>query len=192
MYTVKIIAGLGNPGEKYKNTRHNIGFMITEAFASKNNITGSFNSKFNAIHGKGLVNKQEVIIIQPLTYMNLSGESVAKVLNWYKADISDLLVVCDEISMDLGKIRFRPSGSAGGHNGIKSIISSCGGQNFPRLKVGIGPNPGEHALSSFVLEKFTKKESDILKKIIPLSAEAIEDYLSTDINFVQNKYNGLT
>lgn len=188
---MKIIAGLGNPGEKYKNTRHNIGFMITEAFASKNNINGSFNSKFNAIIGKGSVNKQEVLVVQPLTYMNLSGESVAKVLNWYKADISDLLVVCDDISLDSGKIRFRPSGSAGGHNGIKSIISSCGGQNFPRLKVGIGPNPGEHSLSSYVLEKFTAEETEILKKTVSLCAEAIEDYLLTDINFVQNKYNGL-
>lgn len=188
---MKIIAGLGNPGDKYKNTRHNIGFMATEAFASKHNISGKLNSKFNAIVGKGLINGEEIIIVQPLTFMNLSGEAISKVINWYKADISELLVVFDDISLDLGKIRFRPSGSAGSHNGIKSIISCCGGQNFSRIKIGIGPNPGEHLWASYVLEKFSAEESEILKKIIPFTAEAIENYLLKGINFAQNKYNGI-
>ena len=188
---MKIIAGLGNPGEKYKNTRHNTGFMVTEALASKYNIKGSFISKFNAIVGKGMVKDIEVLIVQPLTYMNLSGEAVSKVMNWYKVDITDLFVVFDDVSLDIGKIRFREEGSAGGHNGIKSIISCCGGQNFPRLKVGIGPNPGEHLWTSYVLEKFTAEESEILKKVIPLSVEAVEDYLLSGMNFVQNKYNGI-
>ena len=188
---MKIIVGLGNPGEKYKNTRHNVGFMVTEALASKYDIKGSFNSKFNAIVGKGMVKDAEVLIVQPLTYMNLSGEAVSKVMNWYKLNISDLLVVFDDVSLDIGKMRFRPEGSAGGHNGIKSIISCCGGQNFSRLKVGIGPNPGEHLWASYVLEKFTEGESKILKKIIPLSVEAVEDCLLMGINFAQNKYNGI-
>ena len=188
---MKIIAGLGNPGEKYKNTRHNVGFMVTEALASKYNIKGSFSSKFNAIVGKGMVKDIEVLIVQPLTYMNLSGEAVSKVMNWYIVDITDLFVVFDDVSLDMGKIRFREEGSAGGHNGIKSIISCCGGQNFPRLKVGIGPNPGEHLWTSYVLEKFTAEESEILKKVIPLSVEAVEDYLLSGMNFAQNKYNGI-
>ena len=188
---VKIIAGLGNPGEKYRNTRHNTGFMIVEALASRHSINGKFNSRFNAIIGKGSIKGTEVLIVQPLTYMNLSGEAVFKILNWYKADISDLLVVFDDVSLDLGKIRFRQEGSAGSHNGIKSIISCCGGQNFARLKVGIGPNPGEHLWTSYVLEKFTAEELEILKKIIPLSVEAIEDCLSSGMDFVQNKYNGI-
>jgi len=188
---MKIIAGLGNPGEKYKNTRHNVGFMVTEALASKYNVKGSFNSKFNAIVGKGVVKDIEVLIVQPLTYMNLSGEAISKIMNWYKVDIADLFVVFDDVSLDMGKIRFREEGSAGGHNGIKSIISCCCGQNFPRLKVGIGPNPGEHLWTSYVLEKFTAEESEILKKIIPLSVEAVEDYLLSGMNFAQNKYNGI-
>ncbi|OGH98153.1 MAG: aminoacyl-tRNA hydrolase [Candidatus Melainabacteria bacterium GWA2_34_9] len=188
---MKIIAGLGNPGEKYKNTRHNVGFMVTEALASKYNVKGSFNSKFNAIVGKGVVKDIEVLIVQPLTYMNLSGEAISKIMNWYKVDIADLFVVFDDVSLDMGKIRFREEGSAGGHNGIKSIISCCCGQNFPRLKVGIGPNPGEHLCTSYVLEKFTAEESEILKKIIPLSVEAVEDYLLSGMNFAQNKYNGI-
>lgn len=188
---MKIIVGLGNPGEKYKNTRHNIGFMVVEALASKHNISGCFNSKFNAITGKGKIDGEEVVIVQPLTYMNLSGEAVSKVLNWYKSDVSSLFVVFDDISLDLGKIRFRQSGSAGSHNGIKSIISSCGGQNFHRLKIGIGPNPGEHLWSSYVLEKFTAEESEILKKVIPFSVEAIENYLVEGMDSSQNRYNGI-
>ncbi|MEI8389159.1 MAG: aminoacyl-tRNA hydrolase [bacterium] len=189
---MKIIAGLGNPGEKYKNTRHNIGFMATEALASGHNIKGTFSTKFNAIIGKGMINKEEVIIVQPLTYMNLSGEAVSKIMNWYKVDLADLFVVFDDVSLDIGKIRLREEGSAGSHNGIKSIISCCGGQKFPRLKIGIGPNPGEHLWASYVLEKFTDEESKILKKIIPLSVEAMEDYLLMGINFAQNKYNGIS
>ena len=189
---MKIIAGLGNPGEKYKNTRHNIGFMATEALASGHNIKGTFSAKFNAIIGKGMINKEEVIIVQPLTYMNLSGEAVSKIMNWYKIDLADLFVVFDDVSMDIGMIRLREEGSAGSHNGIKSIISCCGGQKFPRLKIGIGPNPGEHLWASYVLEKFTDEESKILKKIIPLSVEAMEDYLLMGINFAQNKYNGIS
>jgi len=188
---MKIIVGLGNPGEKYKNTRHNTGFMVTEALASKHGISGKFNSRFNAIIGKGVIKDTEVLIVQPLTFMNLSGEAVSKILSWIKPDIKDLFVVFDDVSLDIGKIRFREDGSAGGHNGIKSIISCCGGQNFSRLKIGIGPNPGESLWASYVLEKFTAEESEILKKIIPLSVEAIEDYLFMGINFAQNKYNGI-
>jgi len=187
---VIVVAGLGNPGDKYKNTRHNAGFMVTEALASKHGIKGNFNSKFNAISGKGEIDGKEVLIIQPLTYMNLSGESVIKALNWYKSDISSLFVVFDDISLDLGKIRFRPSGSAGGHNGIDSIIAACKSQNIARLKVGIGPSPSEHLLKSFVLEKFTAQESVILEKVITASVQAIEDYLSKGITFAQDKYNG--
>ena len=188
---VKIIVGLGNPGDKYKNTRHNIGFMVTEALASKYGIDGKHNSKFNALFGKGVIEGQEVIIVQPLTYMNLSGQSVSKVLSWYKSELSELIVIYDDISIDLGKIRFRPSGSAGGHNGIKSIISCCGGDNFDRLKVGIGPNPGEHLWASYVLEKFSEGETEVLKKVIPLCVESLEYYLKTGINSAQNEYNGI-
>lgn len=188
---MKIIAGLGNPGDKYKDTRHNTGFAVTEALASKHGIEGKFNSKFNALAGKGLICGEEVLIVQPLTYMNLSGDAVSKILNWYKTDISELTVVYDDISLDLGKLRFRPSGSAGGHNGIKSIIARCGGDKFARLKIGIGPNPGEPLQTSYVLEKFTGNEKELLEKVIFLSVEALEDYLKSGIVFAQNKYNGI-
>jgi peptidyl-tRNA hydrolase, PTH1 family len=189
---VIIIAGLGNPGEKYSFTRHNIGFMITGKLSEKFSIQGKFESKFNAIIGKGNVYGTSVIIIQPMTYMNLSGEAVSKVLNFYKINIENLLVVFDDISLDLGKIRFRKDGSDGGHNGIKSIINCLGNVNkFPRLKVGIGPQPPEIPSESYVLQPFQNSEKVLLEKVVDLSVESIEYFLKKGIDSAQNKYNGI-
>lgn len=189
---MKIIVGLGNPGDKYKNTRHNAGFIVTGKLASKHNINGKTESKFNSIIGKGSVNGIDILIVQPLTYMNLSGEALSKVLNWYKIDPSDIIVVYDDISIDLGRIRFRNSGSDGGHNGIKSIIQHLGGfKNFSRLKVGIGPDPGGPVRQSYVLEPFSKNEKEILDKVIPICIEGIETFLSEGIDQASNKFNGV-
>jgi len=189
---VKIIAGLGNPDDKYKETRHNIGFVVTGELASKYSIQGKYEPKFNCIMGKGNIADNEILIVQPLTYMNLSGLSVSKVLNWFKIDYSNLFVVYDDISLDIGKIRFRPSGSDGGHNGVKSIIEYLNGFNgFARLKVGIGPDPGGIARKQYVLQKFTEKEKKILKNVIPACIEGIEVYLKEGIDTARNKYNGL-
>ncbi len=188
---MKVIAGLGNPGEKYSFTRHNIGFVITGELASQNSITGRYESKFNAIMGKGSIEGEEVLIIQPQTFMNLSGESISKILNYYKLNQDDLIVVFDDLSLNLGKIRFRKSGSDGGHNGIKSIIKCTGGSNFPRLKVGIGPQPPYMSSEAFVLQKFSKDENKLLKKIIPGCIESLEFYLNNSLDDASNKYNGL-
>ena len=189
---MKIIVGLGNPGDKYKGTRHNIGFMITGELASKNAIDGKFNSKFESILGKGSINGKEVVILQPMTFMNLSGQAVVKALNWYNIEPSELLVVFDDINLDIGRIRFRDSGTDGGHNGIKSIVESLGGfKDFPRLKVGIGPNPGSSLMKSFVLQEFTQSEKEILEKIIPLSVDAIELFLDKGITQARDKFNGI-
>lgn len=186
-----LIAGLGNPGQKYAGTRHNIGFMVTGNLAEKHDIRGIFQSKFNAIVGKGRINDAEVLIVQPQTYMNLSGQAVQAALHWYKIDVKKLFVIYDDISLDFGRIRFRPSGTAGSHNGIKSIISYCGTENFARLKVGIGPNPGEHLWSSYVLQQFSVSEKKDLPKIIETCTECVEFYLKEGINSAMNKYNGL-
>jgi len=186
-----IIAGLGNPGEKYKNTRHNIGFRITGAIAEKFGISGKYSAKFGAIIGKGFIKDTEVVIVQPQTFMNLSGEAVSKVLNWHKLDISSLFVIYDDISLDFGRIRFRPDGSAGGHNGIKSIISQCGSQEFARLKVGIGPNPGEHLWRNYVLQKFSPEEQKYLPDITDFCVEATEFYIQEGMLAARNKYNGI-
>jgi PTH1 family peptidyl-tRNA hydrolase len=189
---VKIIAGLGNPGIKYKNTRHNFGFIITGELASKYNIEGKLNSKFNSIIGKGLINNEEVLIVQPMTFMNLSGTSITKILNWYNIDPEELLVVFDDISLNFGKIRFRPSGSDGGHNGIKSIIDNLGGfKNFSRLKIGIGPKPEFIPLEAYVLQEFSASEKEHINKIVSISIEGIETYLKEGITETRNRFNGI-
>lgn len=189
---MKIIAGLGNPGDKYQATRHNVGFMVTEHLASSNNINGRFESKFNAIIGKGSIGDEEVLIVQPMTFMNLSGESIAKILGFYKLDKEDLLVVYDDLSIDVGKIRFRPSGSDGGHNGIKSIIKCLGNyKGFPRLKVGIGPQPPGMSAEAFVLQKFQKDEQELLQKTVPVCSEAIECFIKHGIDKARNNFNGV-
>lgn len=185
------IAGLGNPGAKYSGTRHNIGFMITGALGEKHGISGGFSSKFNAITGKGKIKGAEVLLIQPQTYMNLSGEAVSKALNWYKIDFKDLFVIYDDTSIEFGRVRFRPSGSAGGHNGIKSIISRCGNDVFPRLKVGIGPDPGERFRADYVLQPFFPEEKKHLPEIINACVEAVEFYLEKGMEPAMNRYNGI-
>lgn len=189
---MKVIVGLGNPGDKYKNTRHNVGFMATGILAERHNIPGRLESKFNAMMGKGCIDETDVLIVQPMTFMNLSGQAVSKVLNWYNIEPSDMLVVYDDISLNLGRIRFRPSGSDGGHNGIKSIIESLGGNNnFPRLKIGIGPDPGGAVRKSYVLHKFSQTEKEIIDKIISISAESIEVFLKQGIAEASSKFNGI-
>ncbi|MDD3013871.1 MAG: aminoacyl-tRNA hydrolase [Candidatus Gastranaerophilales bacterium] len=189
---MKVIVGLGNPGEKYKNTRHNAGFMTTGELASKYNIDGKLNSKFDSIVGKSTIANSEVLIVQPMTFMNLSGNAVVKVLNWYNIEPDELLVVFDDVNLDLGKIRFRPSGADGGHNGVKSIIENLGGfKDFPRLKVGIGPKPGFMPLETYVLQEFSKPEKEILDKVIPVCIEGIEEYLKEGMIEVRNRFNGI-
>lgn len=185
-----IIAGLGNPGEKYKATRHNIGFMVTGALAEKYGIIGKHSAKFNAIVGKGTIKGTEVLIVQPQTYMNLCGNAISAVMHWHKVDISNLFVVFDDVTLDFGRVRFRPDGSAGSHNGVKSIIQSCGSQKFPRLKVGIGPNPGESLWKDYVLQKFPPQEKKHLPELTAFCVEAIECFISEGLDAAQNKYNG--
>jgi len=188
---LKVIAGLGNPGDKYADTRHNIGFKVTGLLAEKHNIDGKYSKKFNSIIGNGVIEDNEILIIQPLTFMNLSGTAIEKILNWRGIPYEDLFVVFDDISLDLGRIRFRPDGSDGGHNGIKSIIESLGGfKDFERLKVGIGPQPPLIAREDFVLQKFAKDEKEIIDKIIPVCVEGIETFLKEGIVKARDKYNG--
>lgn len=189
---MKLIIGLGNPGNNYKNTRHNIGFMSVEKLAEKHGISLKFESKFNAFVGKGSICGKDVFLVEPMTYMNLSGESIVKVVNWYKLQKENIFIIFDDISLDLGRLRFRNSGSDGGHNGIKSIINCFGGFNsFHRLKVGIGPDPGGHARSNFVLEPFASSEKALLNKVIEGTVEATELYLKNDINTASNHFNGI-
>lgn len=187
-----LIAGLGNPGKQYEATRHNIGFRVVSSFAQKHNIQGKTLPEFKAIAGKGNIFGADTIVVEPLTFMNLSGFSILKILNWYKIEIGNLIVVYDDIDINLGKIRLRPGGSDGGHNGIKSIIQQAGGKNdFSRLRVGIGPGPTGPERKNFVLKPFLPEQEKLLSATICLAVEALEQFLKEGIHSAMNKYNGV-
>lgn len=185
---MKLIAGLGNVGEKYIWTRHNAGFMVVDKIAIKNNIEFKENNKLKCFITKFKYKNDDIILIKPTTFMNLSGDAVSAVMNYYKIDVSDILVVFDDLSIELGKLRFRPDGSDGGHNGIKSIIKSIGTHEFARLKIGIGPQPPIKA-EEFVLQNFYKSQLDTLKTALKTAVEGIEFYLDEGMQKTQNFYN---
>lgn len=184
-----IIVGLGNPDAQYKNTRHNAGFDAIDVIAEKNNI--KFDTvKFNAVSGSGYINGQKVILVKPLTYMNLSGEAVIRFVDYYKINPEDeLLVIYDDISLAPGKLRLRKKGSAGGHNGIKNIITHLGTQNFKRIKVGVGSKPAEWDLKDFVLGHFSAEERTLLEDAFTRCAEASELIVADEFDQAMNRYN---
>lgn len=191
---MKLIIGLGNFEEKYLFTRHNVGFMAVDFFVNSNstanntanNASFKTEKKLKSLVAKYKFNNEDIIVIKPLTYMNLSGEALFAVMNFYKIEAKDILVIYDDISIDLGKVRFRNSGSDGGHNGIKSIIQHIGTKDFDRLKIGIGPQPNIPS-EAFVLQNFKKEELNTLKEL--LQRPMIEDYLKEGIEKSQNLYN---
>ena len=188
-----LIVGLGNPGKQYEATRHNIGFAVLEALARQAGITAKTESKFNALVGSGRHAGQKLILAQPLTFMNLSGEAVSKLLRYYDIPTEQLLVVYDDVALPFGKIRIRPGGSDAGQKGMKSIITCLGGdQKFPRLRVGVGAPPAKMALPDYVLGKFVEAERQDLPKILDASIEAIEYWLNHGVEPTMTRYNGLS
>ncbi|MDD4151744.1 MAG: aminoacyl-tRNA hydrolase [Candidatus Gracilibacteria bacterium] len=169
---MKIIVGLGNPGIEYQYTKHNVGFLFLDYLASKNDFSPFKNeTKFKGEIRIGEINGEKIILLKPSTFMNLSGESLKEIINFYKMEKKDFIVIFDDLSMDFGKIRFRENGSAGGHNGVKSIIKYFG-ENFKRIKVGIGFN-SNFEVSDWVLSKFTKTELDDFDKNIFQNVEKL-------------------
>lgn len=185
---MKLIAGLGNIGEKYLFTRHNAGFMVADKLAYDNNFEFREEKKLKCLLAKTKINGEDIIIIKPTTFMNLSGEAVIAVMNYYKIEVKDILIIYDDLSLDIGKIRFRANGSDGGHNGIKSIIKHLGTKDFDRIKVGIGPQPPIPS-EAFVLQNFTKEQLEEMKVSVKRTTEAIEFYLENGIAKAQNSYN---
>ena len=184
-----IIAGLGNPGKEYENTRHNIGFDVIDRLAEEENIA-VMESKHKALIGKGYVAGQKVILAKPQTFMNLSGESIREIVDYYKVDdTTELIVISDDISLDVGQIRIRKKGSAGGHNGIKNIIANLGTDHFMRVKVGVGEKPKNWDLADYVLSPFTKDERPLVNLAIEHAAKAIEQMLNGDVDAAMNEYN---
>lgn|SRR5574344_442366 len=186
---MKLIITLGNPTDKYHLTRHNAGFMLADFFANKLNFEFISEKKFKAQIGKTIINNQQVLIVKPQTFMNLSGEALSLVLNFYKIDPRDILIVYDDISLELGILRFRSQGSDGGHNGIKSICQHLKSKTFDRLKIGIGPQTPFMKSEDFVLQNFTPEQLKKLKKIMQNAFDAICFYLQNDIYQTQNKIN---
>ena len=186
-----IIAGLGNPTMQYEGTRHNAGFDVIDALADKYNISVD-GRKNRAYIGKGIIEGQKVLLVKPQTYMNLSGESIGGLVDYFKIDEEqNLIVIYDDISLSPGQIRIRKKGSAGGHNGIKSLINELGTQEFQRIRVGVGKKPVHYDLADWVLGHFKKEEREVMDKSVQLSAEAVESILDKGIGFAMNMYNGL-
>ena len=183
-----IIAGLGNPGKEYENTRHNIGFDVIDRLAEEENIA-VMESKHKALIGKGYVAGQKVILAKPQTFMNLSGESIREAVDYYKIDPEDIIVIYDDISLDPGQLRIRLKGSAGGHNGIKNIIAYLGTQEFPRIKVGVGAKPPKMDLADYVLSRFGAEEQKIMDEAFGEAAEAAVMMMTTGAERAMNHYN---
>ena len=184
-----IIVGLGNPTPEYEGTRHNVGFEVIDALARKYNIDVDM-KKHRAYIGKGMIEGQKVILAKPQTYMNLSGESVRSLLDYYKVDEEqELLVIYDDISLGVGQIRIRAKGSAGGHSGIKNIIAHLGGQVFPRIKVGVGEKPPKWDLADYVLGHFSKEEQEQMEEGYEHAVCAVKEIVTGNIEAAMNEYN---
>lgn len=186
-----LIAGLGNPGRQYEKTRHNMGFDTIDELIDRHRIPqGGIAHK--AMYGKGMIAGEKVLAVKPLTYMNLSGEAIREYVNYYKMDPeTELIVIYDDIDLDPGQIRIRKKGSAGGHNGIKSIIAQIGTQNFYRIKVGVGAKPKGWDLADYVLGRFSSEERELVDKAICDAADAVEMILKDGIEAAMNHYNGV-
>lgn len=184
---MKLIIGLGNVGDKYVFTRHNAGFMVLDRLAVKENFSFREDKKLKSFIARVRLWGEEFILVKPTTFMNLSGEALRAVIDYYKVDVKDILVIYDDLSLELGRLRFRASGSDGGHNGIKSIINHLGGNNFARLKIGIGPQPPIPA-ENFVLQNFSKEQLEVLKTVLDRAIEAVECYFAEGIEKAQNKF----
>ncbi len=182
-----VIAGLGNPGKKYEKTRHNIGFITIDQLAEKHNINVD-KLKFKALVGEGRISDQKIVLIKPQTFMNLSGESIQEVMNFYKLPPENLIVIYDDIDIELGTLRIRKSGSAGTHNGMRSIVQHLNSQGFPRIRIGMG-GPQKGNLVDFVIGGFTKDEEKVLYDTVSTAIKAIECIVESGTDLAMNKYN---
>jgi PTH1 family peptidyl-tRNA hydrolase len=184
-----MIVGLGNPGEKYDKTRHNIGFMMLDALADKLGVSVR-TAKFHALIGECELGGRRVVLMKPQTYMNSSGEAVGECARFYKIAPENILVLCDEISFAPGRLRIRRRGSAGGHNGLKSIIAHLSSEEFPRIKLGVGNKPTpDYDLADWVLSRFPKADLDVIAQMTPKVLSAMEEIVGGDIDGAMMRYS---
>ncbi len=184
-----LIVGLGNPGSKYAGTRHNMGFDTIDELVEKHRIS-SDGVKMKGMSGRGIIGGERVILLKPMTYMNLSGEAVRAWLDYYKLDPEeDLIVIYDDVDQEPGRMRIRKKGSAGGHNGMKSIIQHIGTSSFPRIRIGVGAKPAGWDLADYVLGHFSKEDRKVVDEVIRDAADAVEMIISEGVDEAMNRYN---
>ena len=185
---MKIFVGLGNPTKEYADTKHNVGFMLADRLAAK--ISASdWREKFDALVAESFVDEQKILIVKPQTFMNLSGESVAPLVNFYKIDIKNLVVAHDDMDLPLGMIRLRPKGSGGGHHGVESIIQHLGAQNFPRVRIGVGRPPANWTVNHHVLSPFAPEDREKISASIDELVPAVLCIFREGIDNAMNKFN---
>ena len=185
---MKAVIGLGNPGMKYAGTRHNIGFDAVTAIADKYNLKIN-NRKFKGMYAETFIGGEKVLLVQPQTFMNLSGECVREICDFYKLLPEEVIIICDDINLDTGRIRIRKKGSAGGHNGLKNIIAHLGTEEFPRIRVGAGEKPENWDQVDFVLGRFPKDEEPVIREALLNVVAAVETWVIDGIDTAMNRYN---
>lgn len=183
-----VVVGLGNPGKDYTNTRHNVGFNAVDQLAERNGIKIN-KIKFKSLYGEGFIGREKVILVKPQTYMNNSGQALAELVQFYKIPVENIIVIVDDIDIDFASIRIRLKGSAGSHNGLKSIIRHLNQDSFPRVRLGIGKKHPQQDLADFVLSRFSKEENPYIEEAIVAAAQAVETIVEDGINNAMNKYN---
>lgn len=185
-----LIAGLGNPGREYDMTRHNIGFEVIDYMADRYSVKLN-KLKFKAVYGETKISGEKVYLVKPQTYMNLSGESIAEFWRFFKIPLENIIIINDDIDIEAGKLRIRSKGSAGTHNGLKSIIYHFGADVFPRIRVGVGaPKHKDYNLADYVLGRFTKEEIPLMEQAIIHAADAAETIITSGVNAAMNRFNG--
>lgn len=184
-----VIVGLGNPGRQYEGTRHNVGFDVIDILANENDIDMK-KLKHKSLVGEGRIGGQKVLLVKPQTYMNLSGEALLDIYNYYKLSPEEIVVIYDDIDTDLGKLRIRKKGSAGTHNGMKSIIYNLQFDTFPRVRIGVGRPQKGRDLASFVLSRFAKEDMDDVENILKSAAQSVESIIKDGVDAAMNKFNG--
>jgi len=185
---MRLVVGLGNPGTKYAGTRHNIGFDVVNELARRQ-MADAPKNKFQADFVEVMIGGEKVLLVSPLTFMNCSGESVWQFIKFYQPDPADLVVICDDMNLPVGKLRWRGSGSAGGQKGLSNIIQHLGHQDFPRLRVGVGRPPGKQDVTSWVLGRFRENEREAVEHAVVRSADSIEEWCSNGLETTMNLFN---
>lgn len=191
MESLFLVVGLGNPGSEYARTRHNAGFLVVEEWAQRLRANWNFEKKFNARLAKADVGGRKLLLLQPQTFMNLSGEAVSTAANFYRVPLTQLLVVVDDADLPFGEVRLRAKGSSGGHHGLESIEQHVGSREYARLKVGIGRRDGRREITGHVLGKFSSEEASLLEKVLQRAADQAQCWVTDGIEKAMNRFNGV-